>query len=332
MGMKTEKKHLYIDDVLTTDDDLHYQYGWKARYTLFSSVFNRLCINHHLADLTAQKNRQISGRLSVRYLSNCSLKFASVHDRHDVCHKAYQPFIPYCIQLFANTKLINKQSKRMQKLITSNQFTDEQRYELLLAIIYYLRSQTPVNNALLANENLARIIVRIINAMDSNTINRFPLLYVMASGGHHEATDLLLAKGADLQVGLLSAIDADDGAIIKFFLDKGASLQHRYDHSRTPLAVAAALGKLNAVRALVDGGANVHKEFDALYFAAINRHSDIATYLISKGAKVNKKPWGHLLWQHTSPSGNQKWQHPNDRHIDTKRCKFIFILWASNTA
>ena len=69
-------------------------------------------------------------------------------------------------------------------------------------------------------------------------------------------------------------------------ISDGANVDHQTPYGDTPLVVASRAGQLEAVRLLVDSGADVQRE-QPLLFAAGYGHTDIVAFLIDNGANVN---------------------------------------------
>ena len=86
-----------------------------------------------------------------------------------------------------------------------------------------------------------------------------------------------------------AAIDADDPAGVEARL--GEKEEH-LDEKNTPLIYAARHGKLKALHALIDGGADVNatntNEATPLFIACQEGHLPCAELLIKSGAEVDK--------------------------------------------
>ena len=128
-----------------------------------------------------------------------------------------------------------------------------------------------------------------------------PLTFYAAHGGHKEMLELLLARGAELEVDpehnppeltlLSTATEAGSVDVIKFLLSKGVDVDERIEYSETPLIKAAWLEKREAVKCLLDNGADptaVDKfGSTALHYAVRKGQVDIAQVLLERGAKIN---------------------------------------------
>ena len=173
----------------------------------------------------------------------------------------------------------------------------------------------------------ARIVTRLLDAgADPNAAlpGGETALMTAARTGSTAAVGLLLARGADAgateetrgQNALMWAAAQGHAAVIDLLLDAGADIQARSsgpasaataagsqaavfrDYSRrgrldafTPLLFAVRAGQLDAVRALLDRGANANDTApngaSALVVAAVNAHWELAGRLLDAGADPN---------------------------------------------
>ncbi len=99
---------------------------------------------------------------------------------------------------------------------------------------------------------------------------------------------------------------------VRRLLDGGESVDVRNALGRTPLYEAAKRGRLDAVRLLVERGAKVNAAesdvgFTPLHVASERKHPEVVRYLIGKGADVNaRNKWRQTpLWQVSW----QTWHH-----------------------
>lgn len=111
---------------------------------------------------------------------------------------------------------------------------------------------------------------------------------------------------SDDENALLSAALAGDSKKVRSLLAKGVAVDGRdgersplgLERNVTPLICAAAKGHLDAVRALLDAGANVSAATDAnkqdggggsqaLHHALLNKHVAVAELLLDNGADAN---------------------------------------------
>jgi cytochrome c len=129
-------------------------------------------------------------------------------------------------------------------------------------------------------------------------------LYFAAIRGHLEAARLLIARGADVNVKtkfgtpLMAAAAKQMPELVNLLLANGADPNAEIE-SKIALHVAAEQGCLGCVKALVDAGANVNAQYKSgsglltlvttpLHLAIINKHDDIADYLVSYGVILPK--------------------------------------------
>ena len=84
--------------------------------------------------------------------------------------------------------------------------------------------------------------------------------------------------------------------IIKLLLKNGEDINNRssYDKDKTPLIVATEYGNIEAVKILLENGADTEleatgKEMRAIHFASENNHSEILSLLIEYGAEKEAK-------------------------------------------
>jgi ankyrin repeat protein len=90
---------------------------------------------------------------------------------------------------------------------------------------------------------------------------------------------------------LIRAINRDDRPAVERLLRSGASLSIRDPQSRTPLHLAAEMGKADVVKQLLDRGASPENRkpdgFTPLMDAVRLGHVEVARVLIQRGARVN---------------------------------------------
>lgn len=86
-------------------------------------------------------------------------------------------------------------------------------------------------------------------------------------------------------------IQAGDTNALLAALQAGSEPNLRGEMGDSPLTVAAGLGQMAAVEAILDAGAEIAHtnefEFDALASALWNSHLDVAQYLVVRGASVS---------------------------------------------
>ena len=181
------------------------------------------------------------------------------------------------------------------------------------------------------NGNAAMVELLIKAGADANSTdtNGTTLLMYAAAAGEADAVQTLLAGGADVNardttngqtatmfasaldragvIRVLAAAGADLDVVTKVsevitfdqrYRDEDGSIQIREDYEAelmggmTALHFAARQGHMNAIRALLDSGADIDRvsvadETSVLTSAIINGHIDIASYLVEEGADPN---------------------------------------------
>jgi ankyrin repeat protein len=107
--------------------------------------------------------------------------------------------------------------------------------------------------------------------------------------GHVEVARALIALGAELDVFAAAAL-GNVPALSEALRQPGAANALAYD-GLTPLHLAAFFGQLDAARALVDAGAELHAvsrssmKNTPLHAAAAGKHEAIALLLLDRGAR-----------------------------------------------
>ena len=126
-----------------------------------------------------------------------------------------------------------------------------------------------------------------------------PELNIAARCGDIERMRDLLNAGADINVHnpaggwtpLHEASFANNVDAVKFLLDNGANVDEVDMKKRTCLSMAVSMGKIDLVRLLVENGADVDykntTKWTPLHLAAKNGATDIAEYLLSRNADVD---------------------------------------------
>jgi len=108
-----------------------------------------------------------------------------------------------------------------------------------------------------------------------------------AASGHAEVARVLVEAGA--RVGLVEAAALGDSTTVKAFLSAGADLDG--DLTGSALWWAAGNGQAEAVRLLLDGGADVNarvgRSVTALIQAALMGRTEVVKTLLARGADVN---------------------------------------------
>ena len=115
-----------------------------------------------------------------------------------------------------------------------------------------------------------------------------------------ECVQYLIDKGAfvctDLEsqehLPIFSATIADNPEIIDLLVQKGAQINAHASNGRLPIHTASRYGKINAMKYLVEHGADINNNWvlmgqTPLLFAVANNYFECAEYLLSKGALVD---------------------------------------------
>lgn len=113
--------------------------------------------------------------------------------------------------------------------------------------------------------------------------------------GHKETFDLLLARGAkvDLNVALSAAAETGNLELVKELVDKGGNVNGEGKQEPAPLEGAIRSGKLDVVRYLVQKGADPKKRgylgTPLLFTSVMYNYKDIADYLLAQGLEINAR-------------------------------------------
>ena len=128
--------------------------------------------------------------------------------------------------------------------------------------------------------------------IDAVAANGDTPLMAAIDAGHPEAVDLLLARGA--KVDLFTAAALGDLTRIAKLMDDGDSRRFRFNQQGwTALHLAARHGQTAAVRTLLDKGAYLpqlsatHATNSPLHEALANGHRETAEVLIERGSRVD---------------------------------------------
>jgi ankyrin repeat protein len=106
---------------------------------------------------------------------------------------------------------------------------------------------------------------------------------------------LINGKSKDHVTPLHKAVLRNDEKIVKLVIDGGADVNAKKSNDWTPLLLAAKLGNLEVVNALLGKGANVDDktsskyQFTPLHLAARNGHNEVIEALLDKNANINAR-------------------------------------------
>lgn len=165
-------------------------------------------------------------------------------------------------------------------------------------------------------------------------------LMTAARSGHVDAVKVLLKHGADPnayeryggQTALMWAAAEDNADVVDTLVRAGANISARSKGLRqfTPLLFAVRAGRLDAVRALLDAGADVNEKLtgpeglsmSALILAVANAQYDVATLLLDYGADANAADGGwsalhEVTWTRRPNGGNTNAPPVVRGHVDS---------------
>jgi ankyrin repeat protein len=122
----------------------------------------------------------------------------------------------------------------------------------------------------------------ILNKVRSGTLDTAQSRYDADEDGKDEA-----------MVSLHAAVKEGNVEVVQLMLERGADINSRDAHNRTPLQRAASSGKLDVARLLVDRGAEVEppdrRGWTPLHSASRYGHLEISRILVDHGANVNAR-------------------------------------------
>jgi len=158
-----------------------------------------------------------------------------------------------------------------------------------------------LHDAVRANDNAAiESLLASGASVDESDLFLGTALHIAVSQGNVDIARILIDQGADLEAvsELRGAralhLAANFGAVpmLALVLDSGADTESRDDDGRTPLFRAAAQGHTEAVRLLLDRGAEVDaregtKDRTPLMEAAFYGKFDVVRVLVTHGADIN---------------------------------------------
>ncbi|WP_297204457.1 ankyrin repeat domain-containing protein [uncultured Brachyspira sp.] len=127
-----------------------------------------------------------------------------------------------------------------------------------------------------------------------------PLLWAVTGQNPYEASKLLIENGADVNatnnsgVAPATILAGSVPKVVKLLKDNGADLDTKFADDDPPIAIAASVGNLEIVKALVENGADVNyypndMNYTAIYHAIDQGSYEVAEYLFKNGVDLNIK-------------------------------------------
>ena len=125
-----------------------------------------------------------------------------------------------------------------------------------------------------------------------------PLLWAVTGENPYEASKLLIENGADVNatnnsgVAPATILAGSVPKVVKLLKDNGADLDTKFADDAPPIAIAASVGNLEIVKALVENGADVNyypndMNYTAIYHAIDQGSYEVAEYLFKNGVDLN---------------------------------------------
>ena len=170
---------------------------------------------------------------------------------------------------------------------------------LALFLLFPFTSQAAAIHDAAKKGDVAAITAALEAGADVNGKDVFATpLYHAVKGGHLEATKLLINRGANVETPsiwgppLLPAVFDGRIEFVSLLLANGADPNAQFQ-SKTALHTAVERGWLDGVKALVEAGADVNAQFSVkhqtpIHLAKLNKHSDVADYLMAHGVVLPK--------------------------------------------
>ena len=125
-----------------------------------------------------------------------------------------------------------------------------------------------------------------------------PLIWAVTGENPYEASKLLIENGADVNatnnsgVAPATILAGSVPEVVKLLKDNGADLDTKFADDDPPIAIAASVGNLEIVKALVENGADVNyypndMNYTAIYHAIDQHNYEVAEYLFKNGVDLN---------------------------------------------
>ena len=138
-----------------------------------------------------------------------------------------------------------------------------------------------------------------VNFRNPNDKHGYYLLHSSAKGNHFKITELLIDRGANIEVknfggGTTLNLVSQRGniGIVKLLLDKGAKIEIKNDNGMTPLSLATMRGRIIVMKYLIKMGANVNSEMvngktilEFIGNSKIKNKEEVMALLVKHGAK-----------------------------------------------
>lgn len=130
-------------------------------------------------------------------------------------------------------------------------------------------------------------------SLEKPTLVSSPSFYSYMSNPKEAFQRYVLGLHAKTKRSLAEEAESGDETSVTAWLREGADPNEQDSYGYTPLINASALGRLKAVKHLVQSGADLNKSgpfgFSALHAAAQNGHREVVSYLLRNGADINQQ-------------------------------------------
>lgn len=153
-----------------------------------------------------------------------------------------------------------------------------------------------------ALDNDNELIDMIVSEIDANEFTKeFMPLFWASNAGNNNVIKALIKKGADIDYvsagegnALVAAAKNNHADSVRLLIESGAAVDiETFLYKSTPLLIASYWGSVDAVKVLVENGADIHHKNSsgntALHKACEKDQFDVIKYLISQGADINLK-------------------------------------------